>query len=364
MPLAAAAWLLHGSCAAPLATFPLARVDAPLLVDEHLELARRYAPWILNEVDRDPERGRQDLPTRADFDGNLRGDDNWERFDHFELPPVVYYAVVGSETHWFLTYHLFHPRDWTPFDLGLHLTHENDGENLQVVVERRSGRVVLLLAQAHYDGRAFANPGSGFADGDEPIRGPLILVDGDGRIDPQGEHAVVTVERCGHGIHGLADEAIDVEFASDGRARFGEAGLVLRPARKDESVAEPRLDAGDDASVGAGSPVPYALASTVASFWPGLRDGWLVGEDGLFDGSLELVTPELTIGVPRYYESNRFSGPFGDDRGISPFAVDFEFGEGEVGALLFDPARRYSACLEVPDPWSLRYVEFPFATTR
>ena len=98
--------------------------------------------------------------------------------------------------------------------------------------------------------------------------------------------------------------------------------------------------------------------------WPGLRDGTLVGEDGLFDGALRYRGPQIDVGVPRYYEGDRFSGPFGADRGIAPFAVDFRFGEGEVGALFFDPARRYAECLVVPQPWSLEYEDYPFVMPR
>jgi hypothetical protein len=29
-------------------------------------------------------------------------------------------------------------------------------------------------------------------------------------------------------------------------------------------------------------------------------------------------------------------------------------------ALFFDPARRYAGLLEVPEPWSLDWVEYPF----
>ncbi len=348
--------VIAGCATGPLLMPPLSRNEQPLLLDGQVELARRYAPWILNEVATDG--GRQDLPTRADFDGNLRGDDNWENLARFELPPVVYYAVVESTTHWFITWHLFHPRDWSRIDLGLNMTHENDGENLQVVVAKANGRVVLLFTQAHYRGGVYANRDSGFAAGSEEIRGPLDLVDDAGRPATDGTHAVVFVERCGHGIYGLTDRRDEVELGADGAVRFSGRGFVLRPAAAGEEMTEPRLDSLDvwvDATA-----MPYALASSIATFWPGLDRGCLVGEGGLFDGALRLVTPEVTIDVPRYYEADRFSGPLGSDRGISPFAVDFGFGEGEVGALFFDPARRYARCLTVPRSWSINYVAYPF----
>jgi hypothetical protein len=350
---------LNIQCAAPLLVPPLRATDGPLVVDGDLELARRYAPFVYHAID--PERGRQDLPTRVDFDGDLRGDDNWENLPHYELPPTLYYAALTTATHHFLTYHVFHPRDWAPVDLGLHMTHENDGENLQVVVERASGQVVLLFTQAHYRGGVYAPAGSSWAAGREPIRGPLLLVDEAGRPDARGEHAAIFVEDEGHGIFGALDADSEVVVQPDGRADFDERGLVFRPARAGEAVAEPALDAraGDEPTV-----VPYQLESITAKLWPGLADGSLVGEGGLFDGALRYHGPLIDVEVPRYYEGDRFSGPFGPDRGIAPFAVDFRFGEGEVGALFFDPARRYAECLAVPQPWSLDYEDYPFAQPR
>lgn len=345
----AAALSLNCCTTTPLRVEPLQRVTEPLLTDAHLELARAYAPAIYHAVD--PEGGRQDLPTRVDFDGNLRGDDNWESFPRWELPPVVYYAVLETRTHWFVTYHLFHPRDWEPVRLGVHDTHENDGENLQVVVDKQSGRVVLLFTQAHYFGYVYWNDGAGLGDGEEEREGPLLLTDDAGRPDPDGRHAGVFVEPRGHGILGALDPDAEVTVAPDGAARFERGGLVLLPAARDEVVREPA----------SGAPrATYALESTTLKLWPGLRDGTILGEDGLYDGTCDYACPEVSIGVPRYYEADRFSGPFGADRGISPFAVDFSFWSGELGALFFDPARRYAACLKVPEGWSTEYLEYPF----
>ncbi len=325
---------------------------APPVVDEDLELARAYAPWIYKEIH--PTRGRQDLPAPVDFDGDLDGENAWEHFPEFELPPTVYYAVLATETHWFLTYHLFHPRDWTAFDVGLHLTHENDGENLQVVVERASDAVVMLFTQAHYGGGVYVPEGSSIASAAEEIRGPLLLVDAEGRPDADGRHAAVFVERGGHGIYGALDRRSGVTVAGDGRAVFATSGRAFRPAAAGEAVREPELAGAE--------PVPYRLESTTARLWPLLRSGALVGEGRLLDGAVPYADARVSVGVPRYYEANRFSGPFGPDRGISPFAVDFGFDPPHLGALFFDPARRYAECLAVPEPWSLEYEAYPFQT--
>jgi len=170
--------------------------------------------------------------------------------------------------------------------------------------------------------------------------------------DPSGRHACVFVESGGHGIYGVPDRRARVALGAGGAAAFRGSGWILRPRREGEEVREPELLSG--------LVVPYALQSLPARLWPLLASGELVGEGGLVDGALVYSDDRITIGVPRYYEADRFSGPFGPDRGISPFAVDFGFGAGEVGALFFGPAERYAEVLEVPDPWSLEYVGYPF----
>lgn len=341
------ALLLNSCSSGPLRVEPLERRTGEPVVDADLELARRYAPWIFHEVH--ATRGRQDLPAAVDFDGNLDGDDNWESFPRCELVPTLYYAHLETATHYFLAYHVFHPRDWEPFELpGLHLTHEGDGENLQVVVEKASGRVVLLFAQAHYRGETHAPEGAPGSSRDEA----LILVGDEGRTGDDGTHAAVFIESCGHGIYGLGDAHARVEIDAAG-VRFERAGLVLRPARPGEEVWEPALDARE--------PVPYRLESTTAKLWPGVGSGELVGPGRLLDGTVRYEDERISLALPKFHRGDRFSGPFGTSRGISPFALDFGWSAGTLGALFFDPARRYAEKLAV-EGWSLEYLDYPFGT--
>jgi len=350
--IAVAAWLmwLNACATSPLRVEPVERRSGEPVVDADLELARRYAPWVLHEVH--ATGGRQDLPAPIDFDGNWNGDDNWESFPRCELVPTLSYAHVETATHHFLTWHVFHPRDWEPFDVGLHMTHEGDGENLQVVVDKATQRVVLLYTQAHYEGIAYANEGCGFADGERELAGPFQLVDDVGRPSATGTHAVVFVESKGHGIYGSLDPSSRASIAADGSVRFERQGLVLRPARAGELVAEPTLDAREA--------VPYRIESTTAKCWPGVRDGSLVGAGRAFDGAVRYDDARVALDLPKYHRGDRFSGPLGSSRGISPFAVDFGWSAGTIGALFFDPAARWADQVRVPATWSREYVDYPF----
>ena len=315
------------------------------------DIAVRYAPFIYHATD--DTKGRQDIISNIDFDGDLVGNNNWENFDRYELLPTVYYAALETETHYFLSFHLFHPRDWNHFTFYLHDTHENDGENFQVVVRKSDERVVLLWTQAHYLSDVYANPGFGIQSGKTSLDGNILLVDDNGIPSDSGTHAAVFVEAEGHGIYGALDSGDDVVVNTDGTFTFdGGSGLLFRPARAGETIAEPK-------NFTSGS-VPYRLDSTTMKLWPLLRDGSLTGNGKLLDGGVRYSDELVTVDVPRFYDANRFSGPFGADRGISPFALDFSFSKGTLGALFFNPAKRYPEQLKITGEWSRQYIQYPF----
>ncbi len=315
-------WLAILNCGCPpeaAAQRITVSVEAETAAD--LELARRFAPFLFQETDR--KGGRQDLPANVDFDGDLRGDNNWESFPGHTLVPTLYYAVVETETHWFLSYHVFHPRDWSCVRLGLQDVHENDGENLQVVVRKSTGRPELLFTQAHYRGRIHERF----------------------RIEEE-THPCVFVQTKGHGLYAIPSDCARIDESL--RFRSG-SGILLRPAGN-ETCREP-----EDWTQGV---VPYRLESTVRKFWRRLPE--LCGDGRLFDGIVELRRLGHRFRIPRYYDGDLFSGPLGNDRGISPFALDVSFCSGKVGSLLIDPANRYPELVGPSLNWSRTYVRNPF----
>jgi hypothetical protein len=324
---------------------------APPATEALTPIVELYAPFIYAATDK--YGGRQDIISNYDFDGDLVGNNNWENFDLFDLKPTVYYAILETETHYFISYHLFHPRDWNHFTVWLNDTHENDGENFQVVVRKGDGRLVLLWTQAHYRSRSYTVAGSGIESGTTRIKGEFQIVDSNGKADEQGTHACVFVESEGHGIYGTTDPNSDVRLSPDGRYIFeGNSGLLFRLARNGEEITEPA-----DATSGE---VPYQLDSITIKLWPLLRDGRLTGDGKLLDGSYRYHDELVDINeVPRFYDGNRLSGPMGSDRGISPFALDFSFSRGTLGALFFNPAKRYAEVLSINGPWSRKYVNYP-----
>jgi hypothetical protein len=75
------------------------------------EVAARFAPTFYQALGDKP---RSDYITNFDFDGDWRGDNNWEHVDDksFPLRAYIYYSVSETQTHFFVHYAVFHPRDY------------------------------------------------------------------------------------------------------------------------------------------------------------------------------------------------------------------------------------------------------------
>jgi hypothetical protein len=127
------------------------------------QIAGQFAPVLYQGLGNDP---RADYITNFDFDGDWKGDNNWNNLDDrsYPLRAYVYYSVSETPTHYFVHYTFFHPRDYKG-DLAksqllelliseglkqaggkdptggladdVALSHENDLEGCLVVAEKR-----------------------------------------------------------------------------------------------------------------------------------------------------------------------------------------------------------------------------------
>ncbi len=135
----------------------LQQIDLAQNSDKYLRIAEKFAPILYQEIEGD---GFSDLITNFNYDGDWRGDNNWENLDKFKnsLKPYVYYSVLETETHYFINYSIFHPRDWkggiisktllkfvklliayldpTQIVKMSQMSHENDLEGMIVVIRK------------------------------------------------------------------------------------------------------------------------------------------------------------------------------------------------------------------------------------
>jgi hypothetical protein len=161
---------------------------------ESERLAARWAPVFAQQ--QSAEHPERDRPLRVDFDGDWDATNDWQHLagDVRHVEAVAYDSVILTETHAFLTYTLFYPRDWVEVVCVPYACHDNDLEVALVVVERAHAgaddTLALVETKTHHD--YLATPGAEVARA------------GHGR-------PLIAVESGGHGMHvvrrGSAPEA-------------------------------------------------------------------------------------------------------------------------------------------------------------
>jgi hypothetical protein len=92
------------------------------------DIAIHWSPFFYQA-----SQNNYDIPTNFDFDGNWDGNDNWDNAYIYRnsFRTRVYYTYQESSSNIYLTYLVFHPRDYK--SIG---GHENDLEGARVRVEK------------------------------------------------------------------------------------------------------------------------------------------------------------------------------------------------------------------------------------
>lgn len=133
----------------------------PVETSELIDLAEEVAPDIYQDTDN--RNVRADFFTRANYDGNWNGLDNWQNLNASPLQAYVYWDAASSQTHHFLKYYLFYPQDWGDvFPLNIdrvcttegegqsnRLCHENDLEGFAIAVNRQTNQVEYMVLRQH-----------------------------------------------------------------------------------------------------------------------------------------------------------------------------------------------------------------------
>ncbi|HFD40565.1 MAG TPA: hypothetical protein ENJ31_12045 [Anaerolineae bacterium] len=294
---------------------PLTAAPTPAPPAAHEDLLRHYAPVIHQGAASD-----QDFLTAADFDGNRVGNDNWQHQPTGDLSAYVYGSLIETESHWFLFYALFHPRDYTPEPCAESGgCHENDMESLQVIVAKDGtpfGRPIALETLAHSHIYLYRL--------DRSLRGGALPVKGWAALD-EG-HPIVWVETYGHGIYGR-------------RLRLGPSVVTYRPG----DVAQ--LPAGLDEEA-----VSYRLLSIYETLWPYRAE---MGPGRFFDKPFSYRGQVLAAA---------FDGDdWGQDKANTPWGYDQETGDVlSRGDWFLDPAKAFAYHAAPTGTFSTRYLYNPY----
>lgn len=306
-----------------------------------LELAAHWAPVWYQDTDSSNAKG--DYIVAYDFDGDTRSDNNWENLTKtgVKLSAVIYYAVIETQTHWFIHYADFHPQDWDedcqPIPLGPDRCHENDMEGATVIVRKDGtlyGKFALLYTEAHNTLHIFRNDPQVTAFNSKTLESVGVTFE-------NGSHPELYVESKGHGVCGLKYSGSEhCKHPTSGNYFPGGDGVVYRYKGTAQTPTS-----GNDQNVG------YDLVSLASTLWVRRKD---ICNDGCtFDQSM--TYEGMTMG-------KAFDGDtHGDDKANPPWAWD-DPDDGPVyrGDFFFRPAESALTHLKVPGAFSKVYVSNAF----
>ena len=166
------------------------------------EIAVHYAPEIHAAVNvLLSDSGRGDFLAAADFDGDWKAINNWEHMTEYPLLATVYYSVQETDTHYFVGYYFYHPRDDAEIWLD---RHENDFEGIMLAIPKEEGRFaapIAMYTQGHGHVPFYFDADWTMTAGSR--RGGGLLLDGDRPvvyIAPNG-----TLSNAGHSVESAAE---------------------------------------------------------------------------------------------------------------------------------------------------------------
>ncbi len=329
------------------------------------EIASRFAPVFYQALGDKP---RSDYITNFDFDGDWLGNNNWRNTDNVKFPlrAYVYYSVSETQTHYFIHYAVFHPRDYkggerkglilseiiregvkrasdgNPTGLMADATaaHENDMEGALVVAAKSgndpdNAKVVFVETLYHNTFRLYAQTES------------RSNVSGVFRTD--GQRVLLYIEPKGHGIQA---------YSSDERQSSGKGVIIYKYGAK----------AGDPDKRSAG-PVDYELLPIETTLWQKARAAAKNLTFGTFrdygEITINVVQSKGGVAAKKVKVGNLASAFLGGMGGINmarpPWGwFDKDKREDPLGLWFFDPAKIVKRDFALGETFSTAYVSPPF----
>ena len=334
-------------------------------LDQDYQIAARFAPVFHQALGSSP---RFDYITRVDFDGDWRGDNNWDHAADEDrmLGATVYFNISETVTHYFIHYAVFHPRDYkggnvrgvvlsqilregatrhgdydpTGLAQAAVLAHENDMEGALVTVEKAAGlfgstRTVYVETLAHNQFLQY------------PVERRLFGR-GDDRAQIEDERPVLYIEPKGHGI----------EAFHGAEQLEGATGVVVY-----RHTGESAMPTGS----GATEEVGYDLVSMAETLWPFARarheelyggefdyGRWTVD---VLDSDDRVVAREVTLGEIGSLFRGTVGGP---NMARPPWGwYDQDEPDRRQGEWFLAPAETVKRHFDLGDDFSTAYLHHP-----
>jgi hypothetical protein len=197
--------------------------------DFYRDLAEHYAPLVAQETWFEP---KADYLARFDYDGDWRGDNNWDNLPTGSSQAYVYWAAMETATHYFIVYNFFHPRRYAE-DCSTGCQ-ENDNGGVIALARKdgsRFGKLQLMQALTNNTVYTYTSDGR--------IREGIHRIHGDLKVWRES-HPVVFVESGSHGVFGAGDaehcrfSADRMEFAASTGVVYRFGGSAARPAHPND----------------------------------------------------------------------------------------------------------------------------------
>lgn len=337
-----------------------------------LDVASRFAPIFYQALGDKP---RNDYITNFDFDGDWRGDNNWNNAadSRFRFKAFVYYSVSETSSHFFIHYAVFHPRDYKggelkgailselmregakrggkydPTGLALEsaLAHENDMEGCLIVAAKNGNdlaqaRVVFVETLHHNSFSKYVSGNAGW----QPFS-PVQI---------EGQQVLLYIEPKGHGIQAYDGSAQQV--AKKRLLIYKFAGQAEEPGENQEG------------------PVGYALVPIQSTLWTQARTRTRgqssVGPNSTFGAVHDYGSVTINVlqangrSVNRKFQIGKLGSAFrggvgGIDMARPPWAwFDRSNRTQPLGLWFFDPANTIKRDFALDESFSVTYLRLPF----
>jgi Zn-dependent protease with chaperone function len=329
------------------------------------EIAALFAPLFYQALGPEP---RYDYVTNFDFDDDWRGDNNWDHASEKRWPlrAWIYYNVRETETHYFIHYAAFHPRDYkggsgrgrwlsrairggvarvgsndpTGRARELVLAHENDLEGSLVVVEKQggdpaAGRLRFVETMAHNAFLKYVPEGHDVPEGATTI--PV-----------SGRRAKMYIEPKGHGIEGYRGDEVQLKAAQKGFRLYAFTG---------DAEAQPGNEGGSET-------VGYDLVPLATTLWPLALQGITATYAETEDYGTMLIKAVGQSGEPSEHlvrlghVGSAFRGKVGGENlARPPWAwFDGKYKGEPLGQWYFDPARTIRDHFALGEGFSVTYL--------
>ncbi|PIT98589.1 MAG: hypothetical protein COT74_12845 [Bdellovibrionales bacterium CG10_big_fil_rev_8_21_14_0_10_45_34] len=310
------------------------RADYPVDSKYPEQIAQYHAPIVMQKTGHRPQ---YDAITRFDFDGDWIANNNWENAEFFAAPAYVYFSVIETHTHYFVSYAFFHARDYSRNCIPW-VCHENDLEGIQLVIRKVGEWGVVEVLQTLAHDQIYND-----------VRPQLHILPGE--LAGHTGRVAIYIEPGGHGIKqwvgplqgevgGHLRKLSDLEVLKDQLSSY----LRYYP----EGVAE-------DPNQAKNGSFSYALLSTEDELWS-RRDE--LGKGSMYQKHFDYKGVRLSIkGLP-----NAFAGEeYGKGRAKPPWAWhDSADTAVQKGDWFLDPAYMTLQRVSMPAPYSLKYIRHNF----